>query len=247
MKCLLIDDEPLALDLMEDNLRYVHEISIMGRCRTAAEAMSLLQTTPVDLLFCDIHMPGINGLQLVKSLVNKPMVIFVTAYEKFAIESFELDVVDYLLKPVPLERFLKACHKASQLFALKKMAEIQPPPQKKHLFLYADYALVKINLDEIEYIEGLKDYIKVHISGRDKAIISRNSIKSLEQQLPPGQFFRVHRSYIVNVDFVTQIRRGRLKTSGAELPLSDTYRETISLMTGRVLADGAQSLLSSAL
>jgi DNA-binding LytR/AlgR family response regulator len=192
-------------------------------------------------------MPGINGLQLVKSLVNKPMVIFVTAYEKFAIESFELDVVDYLMKPVPLERFLKACQKASQLFALKKMAEGQRIPQKKHLFLYADYALVKINLDEIEYIEGLKDYVKVHVTGRDKTIISRSSIKALEQQLPAGQFYRVHKSYIVNVDFVTQIRRGRLRTAGVELPLSDTYRETIGLMTGRALADGAQSVLSSAL
>lgn len=247
IKCLLLDDEPLALGLMEDNLRHVNDMVIVGRCRTAAEALNVMHTTQVDLLFCDIHMPGLNGMQLVKSLVNKPLVIFVTAYEKFAIESYELDVVDYLVKPVPLERFLKACHKASQVFTLRKLAEGQQAPIKKHLFLYADYALVKINFDEIEYIEGLKDYVKVHVAGREKTIISRSSIKALEQQLPPGQFYRVHKSYIVNVDFVTQIRRGRLKTAGVELPLSDTYRDTIGLMTGRVLADSTQSLLSSAL
>ena len=247
IKCLLIDDEHLALGLMEDNLRHVPDIIVVGRCRTASEALTILRTTQVDLLFCDIHMPGINGIQLVKSLASRPMVIFVTAYEKFAIESFELDVVDYLVKPVPLERFLKACHKTIQLFTLRKLAEAQQMPQKKHLFLYTDYTLVKINLDEIEYIEGLKDYVKVHVAGREKAILSRISIKALEQQLPSGQFYRVHKSYIVNVDFVTHIRRGKLKTAGAELPLSDTYRETISLMTGRVLTDGAQSALSSAL
>jgi len=247
IKSLLIDDEPLALDLMEDNLRQVDEITVTGRCRTAAEALSMLRTTPVDLIFCDINMPGLNGIQMVKSLVNKPLVIFVTAYEKFALESYELDVVDYLVKPVPLERFLKACNKASQLFTLKKMAEAQQAPVKKHLFIYADYALVKINFDEIEYVEGLKDYVKVHVAGRDRAIISRSSIRALEQQLPHDRFFRVHKSYIVNVDFVTQIRRGRLKTTGAELPLSDSYRDAIGLMTGRAQADGAHSAASSAL
>jgi DNA-binding LytR/AlgR family response regulator len=247
IKCLLVDDEPLALSLLEDNLRHVQDITIAGRCRTAAEALHVMGTTQIDLLFCDIHMPGLNGLQLVKSLVHKPMVIFVTAYEKFAIESFELDVVDYLVKPVPLERFLKACYKVIQLHSLKKMAEAQQMPSKRHLFLYVEYALVKINLDDIEYIEGLKDYVKVHIAGREKALLSRSSIKALEQQLPPGRFYRVHRSYIVNVDFVAHIRRGRLKIGGAELPLSDTYRETISMMTGRVLSDSAHSALSSAL
>lgn len=250
IKCLLVDDEPLALSLMEDSLRHIQEIAVTGCCRTAAEVLQIMSTTQIDLLFCDIHMPGLTGLQLVKSLVHKPMVIFVTAYEKFAIESFELDVVDYLVKPVPLERFLKACHKAIQLHSLRKMAEAQQTQQtqqKKHLFLYADYTLVKINLDEIEYIEGLKDYVKVHIAGREKAILSRSSIKGVEQQLPSDQFYRVHRSYIVNVNFVTYIRRGKLKTAGVELPLSDTYREIIGQMTGRVLADSAQSVLPSAL
>lgn len=247
IKCLLVDDEPLALSLLQDNLRHVQDIAIAGCCRTATEALHIMSTAQIDLLFCDIHMPGLTGLQLVKSLVHKPMVIFVTAYEKFAIESFELDVVDYLVKPVPLERFLKACHKAIQLHALKKMAEAQQIQQKKHLFLYADYTLVKVNLDEIEYVEGLKDYVKVHVAGREKAILSRSSIKALELQLPSDQFYRVHRSYIVNVDFVTHIRRGRLKTAGIELPLSDTYRDIISQMTGRVLADSAQSALPSTL
>jgi two-component system LytT family response regulator len=139
IRCLLIDDEPLALDLTEDNLKHINYIQVVGRCRTAAEAIAILQTEQVDLLFCDIHMPGLDGLQLVKSLVTKPMVIFVTAYEKFAIDGFELDVLDYLVKPVPLDRFLKACQKAQQYFELNKGAVPQVQPGKKHFFIHSDY------------------------------------------------------------------------------------------------------------
>jgi DNA-binding LytR/AlgR family response regulator len=239
IRCLIIDDELLALDLIEDNLKQVNYISIAGRCRTAAEALAFLQQEPIDLLFCDIHMPGLNGLQLVKSLINKPLVIYITAYEKFAVQGFELDVIDYLVKPVPLERFLKACQKAYQQFELKKLLQAANTPQRKHLFVYAEYNLIKLSLDDIEYIEGMKDYVKIHVTKKDKPLISRTTLKSLELQLPQEQFFRVHKSYVINVDYVTRIQRGRIKTLNYELPLSDNYREMINKMIGKPIPGSA--------
>ncbi|MDB4920710.1 LytTR family DNA-binding domain-containing protein [Mucilaginibacter sp.] len=236
IRCLLIDDEPLALDLTEDNLKHVNYIQVVGRCRTAAEAISILQSEQVDLIFCDIHMPGLDGLQLVKSLVIKPMIIFVTAYEKFAIDGFELDVLDYLVKPVPLDRFLKACQKAHQHFDLNKGSVPQVHPGKKHFFIHSDYTLVKISFSDIEYIEGLKDYVKINLAGQQKPVLSRTSIKALELQLPAELFYRVHKSYIINVDYVTQIRRGKIKTLHSELPLSDNYRDRIHKMIGKDFA-----------
>ena len=233
IRCLLIDDEPSSLDLMEDNLKQVNYIQVAGRCRSSAEALHTLPSEQIDLIFCDIHMPGLNGLQLIKSLMIKPMVIFVTAYEKFALEGFELDVLDYLVKPVPLERFIRACQKAYQHFELKKMLEIQTTPQKRHLFIHSDYNLVKVNLNDIEYIEGLKDYVKINLTGREKPLLSRTTIKALELQLPADQFYRVHKSYIINVDYVMRIRRGKVMTMNYELPLSDNYRDMINKMIGR--------------
>jgi two-component system LytT family response regulator len=233
MRCLIIDDEPLAIDLLEDNLKHVNYIQVAGRCRTAGEAIILLQSEQIDLLFCDIQMPGLNGLQLVKSLINKPMVIFVTAYEKFAIDGFELDVIDYLVKPVPLERFLKACHKAYKLLELNKGSAEKPALKKNHFFIHADYTLVKINFSDIIYIEGLKDYVKINLVSQPKPVISRSSIKALELQLPPDIFYRIHKSYLVNVDHVLQMRRGKIKTINAELPLSDNYRDVINKMIGK--------------
>lgn len=231
IRCILVDDEPLALDLIEDNLKHVNYIQVVARCHTAGEAIIALQNEVVDLMFCDIQMAGLNGLQLVKSLGNKPMVIFVTAYEKFGIEGFDLDVVDYLVKPVPLERFLKACYKANKLFELDKMSGNDSTREKSYFFIHADYSLVKISFKDIEYVESLKDYVKINLVNQLKPVISRTSIKMLEIQLPPLQFYRVHKSYLINVDHVVNIRRGKIKTLNAELPLSDKYRDMIHKMT----------------
>src|ERR1700710_15946 len=144
MRCIIIDDEPLALELLEDNIKQVERLQLVSSCRSAAQAMQVLHEQPVDLIFCDIQMPGITGLQLVKSLAQKPMVIFVTAYHEFAVDGFELDVIDYLLKPVPIERFLKACNKALHLFDLQNRP-VHPVTQgnRDHLFVYAEYDLVR--------------------------------------------------------------------------------------------------------
>ncbi len=233
MRCLLVDDEPLSLDLLENSLKHVNYMQIAGRCRNAGEALAILQSEQIDLLFCDIQMPGLNGLQLVKSLIKKPLIIFVTAYEKFAIDGFELDVIDYLVKPVPLERFLKACQKAFNLFELNKNAAEKPALKKNHFFIHADYNLVKINFSDIEYIQGLKDYIKIILVNQPKPVICRSSIKALELQLPAELFYRIHKSYLVNIDHVSLIRRGKIQTANAELPLSDSYRNIINKMIGK--------------
>eukprot|EP01037_Dinobryon_pediforme_P007138 gene7138-7206_t len=172
--------------------------------------LELLYPGQIDLIFCDIQMPGLNGLQLVKSLVNKPMVIFITAYEKFAIDGFDLDVIDYLVKPVPLERFLRACQKAHQLFEMNEYSKEKHLPVRKHLFVHSEYNLIKINIADIEHIEGLKDYVKIFLINQPKPVISRTSIKSLELQLPAELFFRIHKSYLINIDHVMQIRRGKI-------------------------------------
>jgi DNA-binding LytR/AlgR family response regulator len=236
MRCLIIDDEPLALELLEDNIKQVEYLQLIGSCRNATQAMQLLQEQNIDLIFCDIQMPGISGLQLVKSLAKKPLVIFVTAYEQFAINGFELDVVDYLLKPVSLERFLKACNKAHTMFELNKKQPITANTDKprKYLFVYADYNLIKISHDDITYIEGLKDYVKLYATNLPKPILSRITIKALEEQLPADQFFRVHKSYIVNLDHLHSIRKGRIKIGDAEIPYSENYKDAISRMTGKM-------------
>ncbi len=236
MRCLLVDDEALALDLLEDNLKHVNYVQVAGRCRPGGEAILFLQNEEIDLLFCDIQMPGLNGLQLVKSMVKKPMIIFVTAYEKFAIDGFELDVIDYLVKPVPMERFLKACQKAYMLHELNRKSIEKEPVKKQYIFIHADYNLVKINFSDIEYVEGLKDYVKINLTNQQKPVLSRTSIKALELQLPDEMFYRIHKSYIVNIDYVQQIRRGKIKTANVELPLSDNYRDVIHKMIGKETA-----------
>lgn len=233
MQCLLVDDELLAIKLMEDNLKDVSFIKVVGKCRTATEALEFMQNERVDLLFCDIHMPGLNGLQLVKSLISKPIVVFVTAYEKFAIDGFELEVLDYLVKPVPQERLLKACQKAHQMF-MAKNATVEPLPlfQKNYLFVQSNYMLVKLLFNDIQYIQGLKDYVKIVLMGNQKPILSRISLKAIETQLPSQLFFRIHKSYLININHITHIRRGKIMSADVELPLSDNYRVTINKMIG---------------
>ena len=234
MRCIIIDDEPLALELLEDNIKQVEWLQLVGKCRTATQALQMMQTEQIDLIFSDIQMPGINGLQFIKSLAKKPMVIFITAYQEFAMDGFELDVVDYLLKPVPLERFLKACNKAYSLFHLQnKVLAASPECPWDHLFVYADYNLIKISHGEITHIEGLKDYVKLYRSGQPKPLLSRLTIKALIEQLPSNQFFRTHKSFIVNLGHIQSIRKGRIQLDGAEIPYSENYKDVIGRITGK--------------
>ena len=230
MKCIAIDDEPLALDLLEDNISMVPYLQLTGKCNNAFEAIEILRRKPVDLIFLDIQMPGLTGLQFLESLPNKPLVILITAYEKYALDGFNLDVTDYLVKPVSLERFIKACNKAQELHQLKTGGKTARD-QADFFFVNADYSLVKVVFADIIWIEGLKDYVKIHLRNNQKPVVTRMSIKGLEEDLPAARFVRIHKSYIVAVAAITAIRKNSIYLDELELPVGDTYRDTVYAIT----------------
>lgn len=234
IRCIAIDDEPLALELLQDNISKVPYLQLVASCDNAIEAMKILEHQPVDLIFLDIQMPGLTGLQFIKSMTVKPMIILVTAYEKYALEGFDLDVTDYLVKPVSLERFFKACNKAKELFDLKTAPkENAVPVNPGYIFVNVDYSLVKINIADIVYIEGLKDYIKIHLQHNARPIVTRMAIKTIEEQVQSSGFVRIHKSYIVSVAHITAIRKTSLFIDKLELPISDNYRDAITAITGK--------------
>ncbi|MDJ1467759.1 LytTR family DNA-binding domain-containing protein [Cytophagaceae bacterium NT2B1] len=224
MNCIAVDDESLALDLLVDNIQQIPYLKLVKRCKNAFEAMDALRNEQVDLMFLDIQMPGITGVQLLQGLSYSPMVIFITAYDQYALEGFNLDVVDYLLKPVSFERFLKATNKAYELFSLRKQ-EVKPAIENDYFFVHADYSLVKIKMSEIVYVEGLKDYLKIYLAGQSRPVVTRMTMKSLEENLPVSQFVRVHRSYIVALEKIDCIRNQKIKIGEVFIPISEHYSE----------------------
>ena len=235
IRCLAIDDEPLALELLEDNIGKVPFLKLVAGCDNAMEAMKIMQQEPVDLLFLDIQMPGLTGLQFIQSMPAPPMIILITAYEKYALEGFNLSVTDYLVKPVSLDRFIKACNKANQLFELKthqKTGSVTAATPG-YFFVNVDYSLLKITLTDIIYIEGLKDYIKIHLKSTQRPVVTRMPVKTIEEQLPSLEFIRIHRSYIVSVAFITAIRKSSVFIDVLELPVGDSYRDAVTALTGK--------------
>lgn len=228
LRCIAVEDEPLALDLLEDNINRTPGLELVARCRNAYEAIGCLQQTNVDLIFADIQMPGLDGLQMIQSLSQRPMVIFVTAYEQYAVDGYNLDVVDYLLKPVTYERFLKACNKAMELHRLRLAAQPAAPKEERNfIFLQVDYKMVKVLLEEIVMIEALKDYAKIHFAQPKRSMLVRISMKGLEEMLPISRFIRIHKSYIVSMNFVSAVRKNSVFIQDLELPVSDAYRENL--------------------
>ncbi len=226
IRCLAIDDETLALDLLEDNIRQVPFLHLIKRCKNAYEAMEILQKESIDLIFLDIQMPGITGVQFLQSLQTKPMVIFITAYKQHALEGFELSVLDYLVKPVSFERFLKSANKALEFKNLKMNLQGQDIAPD-YIFVNSEYNLVKIVIKEITHVEGLKDYIKIYVSGSQKPVITRLSMKAIEEKLPSGKYLRVHKSFIISVDKITSIRKNRIRLGETEVPISEHYRDNL--------------------
>ena len=234
LRCIAIDDEPLALELLEDNISKVPYLELAASCSNAIEAIKVLQEKTVDLIFLDIQMPGLTGLQFIQSLNERPMIILITAYEKFALEGFNLDVVDYLVKPVPLERFIRACNKAWELYQLKtKPTGIAAGKLPEYIFVNVDYSLLKVVLNDIIWIEGLKDYIRIHLKSISKPVVTRMTMKSVEELLPGNQFIRIHKSYIVSVTFITAVRKTSVMIGAEELPVGETYQEALLKLTGK--------------
>lgn len=231
LRCLAIDDEPLALELLEDNIKQVPFLELAGKCSNALEAMKLLKEQDVDLIFLDIQMPGLTGLQFIQSLRQKPMIILVTAYEKFALEGFNLDVVDYLVKPVPLDRFIKACNKAWELYGLRQNPGQTPGSiLPEYFFVNVEYSLLKVEFADIQWIEGLKDYIKIYLKSTSKPVVTRMSMKALEEQLSASRFIRIHKSYIVSIASITSLRKNSVFIGIAEFPVGDIYKEALNTL-----------------
>jgi DNA-binding LytR/AlgR family response regulator len=228
LKCIAIDDEPLALTLLEDNISKVPFLELVASCRNAFDAMQALEASKVDLIFIDIQMPGLTGLQFIATLPNKPLVIFITAYKEFALEGYDLAVVDYLVKPVALDRFIKACNRAKELHELKlSKNQIVAAPPADYFFLNADYSQVKIIFNDITWMEGLRDYVKIHLKTSNKPLLFRTSLKAIEPELPASKFIRIHKSYIVAIESITAIRKTSVFIKDMELPIGETFRDAV--------------------
>ena len=225
MTCLAIDDEPLALDLIEDNIRKISFLKLEKKCASALEANEYLQQHSVDLLFLDIQMPGLSGIQFLQGLSKAPpLVILITAYEKYALDGYNFDVVDYLLKPVSFERFLKAVNKAHDKIKARLTNHAFAPD---FLFVNSEYNLIRIDFNDIAYIEGLRDYVKIFLTSATRPVITRLSMKTLEETLPPSNFVRVHKSFIVSLNKIASIRKARISILKAQIPISEHFKENI--------------------
>jgi len=230
INCLAVDDEPPALLLMEKYINAVPTLQFAGKCSNAVDALTILQQQPIDLIFLDIQMPYILGTDFIRTLANPPKVVFTTAYRKFAVEGFELDAVDYLLKPISFERFLKSVNKAMKLNlpvvqAFPQDMAVKQEPEPAFLFLRADRKNLKIQLHEILFIESLKDYVKVVT--RDRSIVSKQSISTIEESLPEQAFLRIHRSFIVSLSKIESFTAGLIQIGKYEIPVSRSYRHEV--------------------
>lgn len=225
INAIAIDDEPLALQLVTGYIEKTPGLNLTGCFDNPLDAIEFLNNETVDLIFVDIQMPDLSGLEFTRSLVKGPKVIFTTAYEKYALEGFKLDVIDYLLKPFSYEEFLKAVQKAVRLISLEKKVPEQVDVNNEFLFLKSDYKIRRINFNDILYIEGLKDYVKVFTQKSDKPVISLVTLKLLESKLPEIKFMRVHRSYIVNLEKIDTIERSRIVFGKTYIPVSEQYKD----------------------
>ncbi len=225
LKTIAIDDEPLALRLVSDYVTKTPFLELVAALDNPLDAIDFLSAQSVDLVFVDIQMPDLTGIEFVRSLESAPKIIFTTAYEKYALEGFKLNAIDYLLKPFSYEEFLKAAQKARKQAELESGIPHSIEANNQFLFLKSEYKIRRINFNDILYIEGLKDYIKVYTIGEDKPILSLNSIKSLEQKLPEEKFMRVHRSFIVNLERIEVIERSRIVFGKTYIPVSDQYKD----------------------
>jgi two-component system LytT family response regulator len=225
IRCIAIDDEPLALKQIESYIDKTPFLEKIAVCESALQAMQVIQEQPVDLMFVDINMPDLSGMDFVKSIDNPPKIIFTTAYSEYAVEGFRVDAVDYLLKPISYPDFLRSANKAKSWFENRAEKEIQIDSNEQFLYIKSEYKILRINHSDIKYIEGMREYVKIHLVNQ-KPVMSLISMKKLEEFLPEAKFMRVHRSYIVNLDKITTIERSRIIFDGdVYIPVSEQYSQ----------------------
>ena len=230
---IIVDDEPLALDVLETYIEKLPDLNLVTKCTNALEANNALKEHDIDLMFLDIQMPQLTGIDFLRSLSNPPLVIFTTAYANYAVEGFELNAIDYLLKPISLDRFMKAVNKAQDQIELKKRdvapAEVIVEEGADFIFVKADKKLIKVNYADIVYIEGLKDYVIIRLN--ESRVITLQTMKSLEEKLPSNIFKRIHRSYIVNVKKINAVLGNMVevieKNQPKHIPIGKNYREEL--------------------
>lgn len=228
IRCLVVDDEPLAREIIRRYIAEVPMLDLAGECSNAIQAMGFLQQHPVDLLFLDIRMPQLSGIDLMKILKHPPKVIFTTAHQEYALEGYDLDVVDYLLKPIQLDRFLKSVHKATQLNYFPEQAAVKEIKQEGFVYFRADRKMVKVMLDDIFFVESMKDYVKINTALG--IIVTKQSISSVEDMLPEHLFIRTHRSFIVSLSKIRSYTSELIELDKTEIPIGKLFRNGVLKM-----------------
>lgn len=224
MKCLIVDDEPLAIDVIKSHLSGHDGLELVGTSSNAIQAAEMLRKNQVDLLFLDIQMPEVTGIDFLKSLEQPPLVVFTTAYAEYAVEGFELDAIDYLLKPISRDRFDKAIAKAKEYYALKHGNEVDNTElDEEFIFVKANQKLIKISYDDIQYIEAFADYVKIFIP--EKRIVTLQTMKKMEKKLPSDKFCRIHRSFIAGLKHIESYNTSEVEINGVKLPIGKNYKE----------------------
>lgn len=235
IKVLAIDDEPLALQQLVAYIKKIPFLELAGECQSAIEAKDILNQENIDAIFCDINMPDLNGMDFVKSLAAPPLVVFTTAYSEYAVEGFKVDAVDYLLKPFGLDDFRRAANRLQERLKAAAPATEEPTPallsdndSDDTIFVKTDYRVVKLAVSDIRYIEGMSEYLKIHLESQQKPIVTLLSMKKMEEYLPP-YFMRIHRSYIINLKMIQEVNKNRvIMDSDTYLPIGDNYKEAFN-------------------
>ena len=230
IRVLAIDDEPLALRQLTTYIQKVPFLELAGQCQSALQARDILESEVIDAIFCDIHMPDLSGMDFVRQLPAPPLIVFTTAYSEYAIEGYKVNAVDYLLKPFGMNDFLRAALKVQEQYNLRHPAGSQeqssPVQADGTIFVKTDYRVVRLSISDIRYIEGMSEYLKIHLDGGQKPVITLLSMKKMEDYLPAAQFMRIHRSYIVNLQKIQEVNKNRIiMDADTYLPIGDLYKD----------------------
>lgn len=228
MNCIIVDDEPIAQEILENYISRIKHLHLVGKCSNAFDALAILHTGKIDLMFLDIKMPVFSGLDMLKTLLNPPKIILTTAFSEFAVESYEYGISDYLLKPIPFERFLKSVNRLLIPKSIDSLTEEPLHTSSKATFMFfkADKRIYKFYLSEIRFFEGCGNYVKVHAQ-KQNTIMVLDKLSDLEEKLPTDKFIRVHKSFIVNLSHITMIEGNVIKADQQEIPISKTYKEIL--------------------